>query len=249
MMKMEDIRALRGQEVAVEFPVDEAGQGYGSSRGIVRATVVEAPHEFTEMAYAGRGKTVRGARLRLAAPFRRMSGDEAGFAELPAGFEFDAQSRQVLREWGGSDRFRSSGSDHSPSDDEREAIRAQRYAEQDIVRERLSALGLRESTRGVGAAQGCFTLRGADVIIDRATAAEAFRRADPVRVAGEAIDEMKKAAGPEEWEALKLDVLAEVAEGLAVSDADIEPSPEDQYAQDFDEATDRAMRSGGAGPV
>jgi hypothetical protein len=143
--------------------------------------------------------------------------------------------------------------------------RAEKHAERERKR------GVIEGVIGTLARYGVTTDGGRGVRVDRTAQhfvfgpdamAELLCRLDPVQVAEDAIRAMSakapspsrvargRAEGYDDWfeDALQ-DVLHEVREGLAVADADIEPSPEDQYAQDFDAATDRAMRSGGAGPV
>jgi hypothetical protein len=214
-MKMDDIRALRGEQVAVEFPRDEADVGY-RYKAIVEATVIEAPIEFD----AGYGSGSRkGARLRLAESLRVIRRD--GFEELPAGHEFDSESRLIEGAW---DKWR--GGRH-PNDAEGAADRRRRYEEQDAIRAAEVRLGMPP-----------LVLKGGGVVVERDGLAAWLKRIDPTDLAADVIDafveevcrrqpwtglgDMRKTY-PAELRSAKVAAIREVEDGLAVSDAELAP--------------------------
>lgn len=197
-MKQNEI--VVGDTYAVEFARDEADMGFGHSRALVKATALERT-EGDSWGY--RSRPVKGVRFRLEERLRvQVRGDEP-FEELPAGFEFFAESRLVQRRWGAMARG---------VDERRFAEREQRYIQQDEIRERMARYGF---TSG-------FELRAGEMVVQNGVMAELLRRIDPVSIAEDAVREVFAVGGPvEDFDDVVGGVIEEIRQGLAVRDADI----------------------------
>jgi hypothetical protein len=225
-VKKADIRL--GEAHAVDPGRTEADAYKFGGSWPVKATALEVGVEYDHSGGYGRPNPKHdGVRCRLEEPFRAqrrgISGDS--FEQWEPGREFVVPSRLVLRLWEAWDQGRAS------NDEQRVRDRALRYAQQDFVREAGARLGL-----------GAVELKADEVTIDLGQLVRWLKRVDPAEVARSAIDAFieeverhepfagltdlgKRDAGAvgSELDAMKLVALNEVAEGLAVSDADIEP--------------------------
>lgn len=221
-MQMKDIAALAGESVAVEFPRDEADKRFGGGKAIVEAVVLVAPHEFEYARWSGRSETRKGARLRLVEPLRVVSRHESathGFEELPAGHEFNAESRLIEGAW---DAFRGG---RRPNDAEAAQERRERYEAQDALRAAVTRLGLPPAE-----------MRSGEVTFALAPLVKALGRLDPEDIATDAIaafveevcrrqpwtglGDMQKTY-PDELRSAKVAALREITDGFAVSDAEL----------------------------
>lgn len=143
-MQMKDIE--EGAAYTVASPYAEADAGFGNvDAARVKATVVAKGFEF-QQPYGGREPQKNGVRVRLEEDFRHHAYVAAGQYKLKVfrvGHEFDVPSRDVLWPWGRAAQ-RIDGS----ADDERSRIRAQRYAEQNTIREVCEKVGLVPALKG-----------------------------------------------------------------------------------------------------
>lgn len=207
-MKWTDIRV--GEPHAVEYPQAEDGVASRySGRPKVKATPAEVGVVFKR---EYRGEKSNGVRCTLDEPLRVWKLG-APRRELPVGHEFIAESRQVFP--------------YDASAAEVTAERAKRYAEQDAIRAAFGRLGLPEARPGRG-----FDLRGDEVSIDRGVLASWLRRMDPIDAVRDAFAELGDAdfADVDSWREAADRVLEEVAQGMAVTDAEMAvrcaPDPE-----------------------
>lgn len=177
-VKRADIEAIMeaGGAAAVQYPRDEAGTNRYSSKAIVKATPLEVG------VTRERSSRADGVRCRLEEPLRVMSGDPAGWGEIPVGHEFVCASADVLRAWGGPGAtFTASIGQARLGDEERSTMRRLRYEEQDYIRERLPTLGITvagEKFNMAGEAQ----LKGGEVVIERGPLVELLRKLEAAGV-------------------------------------------------------------------
>lgn len=220
-MKKDDI--IPGELYAVDPPVNEVGAYYGRKPWLVKATVLAAGVPIDLI--GGRGSRNTGSHCRLEEELRIMAGfyeRRATTRTLPVGHEFVMRTADVDGEW------------QSEYEESIVAERVKRYAMLDSLDALLRGLGLPPAV-GLGS--------GPDVNADRVQIPTAMfeawlRRIDPREVAGDAIEAFVEAVCRREpWtglqdlsaadrEVAKAAALREIAEGLAVSDAELAPEEE-----------------------
>jgi len=201
-----------GELHAVEFPAGEAHTSRYSASPVVKATVLAVGLERRSRYSSDKARN-DGVRCRLEAPIRTIEGTNGcpgAFMAREPGFEFEVQSRDVLRPWGA---FTGCVND----DDAMQAQREARYAVQDELRAIFERLGAPK-----------VELAGGGAVFAAADLLRWLKRIDPVDVAEQAIGLfMEEVARHGDGltggvEALaKGSAISEITQGVAVTDVEI----------------------------